>query len=311
MKIIYLYPQTAMTPYLDSDSLWGHIMWGIKRIAPEVDFFSLYKNEPPFIITSPFPFLIKDGKILRFYPKPVFYENPKVKIEQLKSYSKCKFILEEDLIDILDKKNNEKDFIIKNKWEKYDLGYQDADVQQNTIDRLNGTTLEGSLFTNTRRFFKKDSSGFFFLIKGNDLSLVLASLRWLSINGIGRDTSTGKGYFKISNDFEEFNNFNSIKGSNNFVTLSKYYPASDELNYYLDNKINISYELSVKKGKLSKYSMATDVWKKTLTYFNEGSIFSIIQGKKYYGTTPIVKNADSIELKYDALGYGYAFPIYF
>lgn len=76
MKIyqIKLTPLSSFQGYPASDTLFGAICWGIKRIYGEsklTEILQGFQETPKFIISSSFPYVESNSKNLPFFPKPI------------------------------------------------------------------------------------------------------------------------------------------------------------------------------------------------------------------------------------------------
>lgn len=102
--LIYLKP-LSIFPELHSDTLFGAITYAISQLYPEKvdEMVKSFEDEPPFIISSTFPFIFKEdfenGKKIKFYPKIIFPQKSKDLEEKyhpkdFKEYKKVKFIEE-------------------------------------------------------------------------------------------------------------------------------------------------------------------------------------------------------------------------
>ncbi|MBC7196763.1 MAG: hypothetical protein H5U39_05870, partial [Deferribacterales bacterium] len=79
MKIVYLYPKSTFRTDLRSDTLWGILCWAIRLVYGNEELERIIKSyierKPEFIISSTFPFIIKDDKKWHYLPKPNIKEN--------------------------------------------------------------------------------------------------------------------------------------------------------------------------------------------------------------------------------------------
>ena len=109
--LIYLKP-LSIFPELHSDTLFGAITYAISQLYPEKvdEMVKSFEDEPPFIISSTFPFIFKEdfenGKKIKFYPKIIFPQKSKDLEEKyhpkdFKEYKKVKFIEENLFFDLL------------------------------------------------------------------------------------------------------------------------------------------------------------------------------------------------------------------
>jgi len=76
MKIyqIKLTPVSSFQGFPASDTLFGAICWGIKRIYGESRLITIldgFQGKPEFILSSAFPYLESNNSCLPFYPKPI------------------------------------------------------------------------------------------------------------------------------------------------------------------------------------------------------------------------------------------------
>jgi CRISPR type III-A-associated RAMP protein Csm4 len=309
LKIIYIKPKSSFKTCIDSDNLWGSIIWGIRMVysGKEVeDIIGGYLlGKPPFIISSPFLYEIKNNEVIHYLPRPGFKKNyQKIDGKILKKYKKIKYIPDKVFNDLLTGKKNEEEYILSQDWKE--ISIVSENIQHNTINRMSGGTFEGKLFYTSEYFFRKRDGGLYFLFEGKYFELIQSALRWLSVNGVGGDTSTGKGCFEVA--FNECSFLPEVKDATDFMTLSLYYPSVDELSFYSSDKENLSYEIIARKGKMSKFNIRKDVWKNLTPYFREGSIFPE-QKKTDYGRIIITKPKEITGLDYDIYSNGYAFPI--
>ncbi len=322
MKIVYLRPLSSYRTPLRSDTLFGIICWGIRIIWDEKKLLETLKQfkekNPPFIISSAFPFAKVNNKISYFFPKP-FFKPFKLNPEELnpetmsdfKRYKKIKFLPYEIFLNLIQNKITEKDFFLnyRKEWRNYSSAlYNNIIVMHNSIDRLSGSTLkEGGLFMSEDTFYLTNN-GLFFLVEiyNDEYESVLKSVfSFLEHNGLGADSSTGKGNFKIT--IENFPGFPENKKSNRFITLSLYYPSNDERIFFSENINKLWYNTEQRKGKVGgKLFVTNNIIKKRLMMFSEGSGFPEMN-KQFYGENIIVKNVPTLPHK--IFHYGYAFTV--
>ena len=119
--LIYLKP-LSIFPELHSDTLFGAITYAISQLYPEKvdEMVKSFEDEPPFIISSTFPFIFKEdfenGKKIKFYPKIIFPQKSKDLEEKyhpkdFKEYKKVKFIEENLFFDLLKGRLSESDIL--------------------------------------------------------------------------------------------------------------------------------------------------------------------------------------------------------
>lgn len=309
--LIYLKP-LSIFPELHSDTLFGAITYAISQLYPEKvdEMVKSFEDEPPFIISSTFPFIFKEdfenGKKIKFYPKIIFPQKSKDLEEKyhpkdFKEYKKVKFIEENLFFDLLKGKLSESD-ILRN-YNQYtfikgllmresyniDVNFGENIIPNNSVNRITNET-EGIFYTSGNEF---KNMGLFFLVEFMDddyKPIVKAAIKFLKDRGFGRDISTGKGQFDYFID-EEYS-LNHYEG-NYFVTLSRFILNSDDLAHINEFA---SYEIDSKRGKSSSNEI-----RKQIRFFKEGSVFP--DYKKYYG-----RNVSSGKVN-PAIEYGFAFPL--
>lgn len=309
--LIYLKP-LSLFPDLHSDTLFGAITFAISELYPEkVDemISEFNNNQPPFLISSAFPFAYCGEEKIRFFPKLILNQKENnLDTDTLKKYKNIKF-MEEDLfydlikgdiseLDILNNFNDYysfKGFLMKNDY-GIDIDLGEDIVSNNSINPL---TNETKIFYSSSNRFK--NMGMFFLVEFNNPdyeSLILAGIKFLKDRGFGKDISTGKGHFdyEIDENYSIYSQFEHKDNFNYFTTLSRFIPTREDL-VGLDE--NASYEFGSKRGKSSSYDVRRQV-----RFFNEGSVFFNDDSKKYFGKTVSSGN------KSPAVEYGFAFPLY-
>ena len=324
--IFYLSPKSTL-PHLSSDKIFGSIIYGISQLYPDkVDgIVDLFKNEkPPFIISSAFPFIENNGKILRFYPKPMIKSDyveklPKFedvekeikKIKKIKDFAEIEFIDENifnkfvageiDDFEIFNSLNN--DYFIKsekflitkenNKIFNFFINSSVVEIRpQNSINRLIDKT--EFFYTEGQRFSGKN--GLFFLIQFNEdlKNIVLASLRFLEDRGLGYDISSGRGEFTFTFDEEDLFMENNGKY---FTILSRFIPTKIDMEN-ISKKSNYSfYGTGFKQGRKTNGD-----FKQKIRFFKEGSVFQAYN--EVYG-----KVMDNDELKDRYVEYGIPFTV--
>lgn len=336
MKVIYLTPKSGYRGELKSDTVWGHLCWGIRQIYGEseldktIDDFR--SGNPPFVISSLFPVeTIEDKKenkkIIHYFPRPILPATPHKPLPKEWSYQqklaylgekklgrKNKWVSKELLEEVIQgkyKNREELDKVISRNKDQIPPKVEEKMITRNKIDRMKGggtLTLEGGgqLFHTKENFWKSNIS-LFFLINGQT-DKVMGALRYLSHVGIGGDRSTGKGYFNISEpkDFQ-FISEPSDQDCNAMINLSLFHPTCEELADLKGSLYNGN--LSDRQGRLGFYNYA-NVRKNALMIYEEGSLFPVIQFKRQMGRLRKVKSKDpKIHLHHDVYHNGYALMV--
>ena len=102
--LIYLKP-LSLFPELHSDTLFGAITFAMNELYPEKikDMISEFNNnQPPFLISSAFPFFYDDERKIRFFPKLILNQKENnLDTETLKGYKKIKYLEEELFFDLI------------------------------------------------------------------------------------------------------------------------------------------------------------------------------------------------------------------
>ena len=311
--IVYIYP-ISLFPDLHSDKIFGAILATMNDLFPSIinDLIERFKqNNPPFLISSAFPFIKINNKKFRFYPKILLNEKVDLNcdMEIIKNFDNVKFLQEEIFFDII---NGNLSFneILTN----YDSYFQmdefllnqnfDAQnfqnfsnkmiVSQNSINRLNNFPKvfysEGIKYNN--------SHGLFFHISffdNNFVEILKAVLRLLKDRGFGNKISIGRGQFVYEIENEDIYKNHSSKFSTDdhyFVTLSRFIPTDEDLKFI---DLNSNYELGFKRG-INRFGGIC----KQVIFFSEGSTF-LAKKNKYFG-----KIFDSSEYSVE---YGFAFNL--
>ncbi|MDR3222231.1 MAG: type III-A CRISPR-associated RAMP protein Csm4 [Methanobrevibacter sp.] len=310
--LVYIKP-LSIFPELHSDTIFGAIISAINDLYAEVveEILLEFKENPPFILSSAFPYLCDGNKKIKFYPKiitanistnkenksnePIFEED----MDNRKKFKKVRYIQEEiffklasgelkeiDIIKNLDKYNvngdllTNNDLIVKGKTSL-------RTIPNNSVNRISQES-ENIFYSEGYEF--KDM-GLFFFIKFRENKyeeIIKSAIKFLKDRGFGKDISVGKGNFDY-----EIEEYDLAKNEGNyFITLSRYIPNEEDL-----NKINeySAYELGSKRAKASSGEL-----RKQIRFFKEGSTFP--QYNNHYGRiVESGKNSPAIE-------YGYAFP---
>jgi len=318
--LVYLKP-LSIFPELHSDTLFGAITYAISQLYPDKveDMIAEFNNQPPFVLSSTFPFIFKEDKNndfkdvekIRFYPKIIFPKSKedldiKFNPNDFKEYKKVKYLEDKLFFDLVNGKITEnevlKDFknytkvkgLLMSEDYKLDISYGENIIPNNSINRISNET-EGIFYTSGNEF---RNIGLFFLIDFNNeeyIPIVKAAIKFLRDRGFGRDISTGKGQFDyvIDEDYSLDDELDENANYNSFITLSRFIPNENDLKLINESA---SYEISSKRGKSSSNEI-----RKQIRFFKEGSLFPAYS--KYYGR--IVQSGKVNP----AVEYGFAYPL--
>lgn len=303
--LVYIKPKSIF-PDLHSDTLFGAMVSAMADLFPSKvdgmikDFDS---NNPPFILSSAFPFVEVDDKKIRFLPK---FSNDEdfSKIDNMdvfKKFKKIEFLQEELALNIL---KGELSFVeVLNNLDNYhavggllaidefpiDKPFKNMIVPNNSVNRFNHST---KIFYSEGKTFDKCSGLFFFIkIFNEDYRMIIESiLRFLKDRGFGKDISNGKGQFDYEVEDIDVDDIITIDDANSFITLSRYIPDFQKEKIEKDSNYEIGFKRSI--------SRSFEI-RKQVRFFKEGSSFS--GERDYYGM--IVHTGEN------AVEYGYAFPL--
>lgn len=311
--LVYIYP-ISLFPDLHSDRIFGAILATINDLFPLITDSVIERfnhNDPPFLISSAFPFIkIKNNKI-RFYPKILLNEesNFEYDLDTMKNFDDVKF-LEEDIFFGIINGNLSYNEILSNyddyfqidefllnqnsKFQKNQNFSNRRIVTQSSINRLNSNY---KIFYSEGIEYNNDHGLFFHISFFDDkyIEILKAVFRLLKDRGFGSKISIGRGQFTYEiENYDVYENHNSHFSSEDkyFVTLSRFIPTSDDLKFI---DANSNYELGFKRG-----IDRSGINRKQAIFFNEGSTF-LANGNKFFGKL-LDSGKQSIE-------YGFAFNL--
>lgn len=297
MKVVRIYPKFGIRNLLPSDTLWGSLIFAIKRLYGVETFkdilIKFLENNPPFLVSSCFPFDVElNNRIVYYFPIPFIPANLSnvsvltSSVEEMIYYKEFKKIklIEKDYFEkiingSLDEKELFKNFVMWRKNPENVSIFKSISPPKvsytlhNKIDRWNSKTYEaedgGALFWEEEYIFESGKRGLFFLVEG-DLSYLVPALRFLSDVGIAGHNSIGKG--KFSFEIEDLNL--SLPGNpNSQVTLSLLTPSQDDLSELNKIENRFWYELKLRRGFTGVDFEVEAQQKNAVLVFGEGSTF--------------------------------------
>ncbi len=343
-----LTPFTGFQSFPASDTLFGAVCWGIKRLYGEEKLLTMLQefssNKPAFVLSSAFPLLQNEqGTSVAFYPKPInaglsandireIAKNAKEKnikkvmvetITKYKRFKKAEYLSENLFNDAVSGMTE------KQLFEAYISGkiisiksmllrdseyesiftksesrvYKSATVQKNSIDRLTMSTgKEGQTFYQ-QEIYTSNIFNLHFWVMTDDIEFLLPVFKYLEDKGIGGNRSTGKGRFKISIAGEKV--LPEINKSKSFVSLSRYIPSTDEIEWESNRNF---YEVFPYRSKVESDGefKGEDVWKSKVMYLKEGSCLEVRDKKDFFGRTPVVKEIEGQNIYQNGL----ALPVF-
>ncbi|MBT9142121.1 MAG: CRISPR type III-associated RAMP protein Csm4 [Syntrophomonadaceae bacterium] len=292
-----------------------------------------FETHPLFAFSSAFPFWSYNGCLTRFYPNPLLpglspdqvnrlaEEEPKLKvIEKAKIIKKSAWVSEALFFEIVrgecdleglchrlvhrgaHPRDVEKQGLFLMSYEERTRlqmferlqPLKSCDVPRNQIDRVQGTTAEGLLFTDSQLFFAR-GAGLWCLMRAEGETveaLIRPAFRYLADTGIGGERTVGKGHFNIKIE-EAPSPPDTGESANSLLTLSYYLPAGGELQLDLVGYAgyNLVHRWARRESKFPQASAgqtSPPVYKRLVRLFAPGSIFPLTERKEIYGRLALV-----------------------
>lgn len=323
---VRLLPFSSFQALPSSDTLFGAICWGIKRLYGEEKLLETLKEfksgKPGFILSSSFPLLQdKHCRFICFFPKPLnaglsadyideiaqstaeknLKKAMKEIITKYKKFKKAEYLSESlfcNAINGMTEKEFFEDYVFgkiksigsmllqDSEYMPDSMSYKSSTVQRNSIDRFTMSTGEEGQTFYQQEIYASNIFNLHFIIMTDTLSFLLPVLKYLEDNGIGGNRSTGKGRFQIEIMGEK--TLPSISNTKAFVSLSRYIPKTDEIEWEGNRNL---YEVFPYRSKVESDGEfnGEDIWKSRVMYIKEGSCLEAKDKKEFYGWTPVVK----------------------
>jgi len=259
--------------HLQSDTIFGHLCWQVAYGGWEGgtidDFLAPFRaGDPPFVLSDGFPESL--------LPKPLCWRAPRQEEATREDYARRKqmdkgrFVSEADFGRIC-RGGAPQDEFVREAWEE-------AETLHAAIDRNTGTTSgEGNLFQTTALLARRSDDPdpdlpltsrvqLYARCQPGWIEVLEKLLRRMAQSGFGRDKSVGLGAFNVEK-VEPYPGFEPPAGTNGFVVLSSYAPASGD-------PVEGYYRLRTKYGKLSEIVSSGNPWKRPLLQVEPGACFS-------------------------------------
>lgn len=312
---VYMKP---LSPFLKSlprsDTLFGGICWGIRWVFGEDVLTGLLERfdegDPPFVLSSAFPYVEQEGRRLHFVPRPLL--SPSLgesgdleTLRNFKRFKKVRYLERKDFNDLLNGRVTYEELYQRFASERMEKSpeVRPFETPGNAINRLSGTVDEGRLFFSSEA--RVERGGLFFLVRCNDGKVpeyIQGAVRFLGDRGIGGDASVGRGAFEP--EFADEDVVEEPTDGDRCVALSLVHPTVDDLSFLEEQRERLSYEMVKRKGHVESMYMATPrVWKETLLMFAEGSVFPVQGDRCIRGCAPVV-HRDLFPVRQN--GYAYA-----
>ena len=242
------------------------------------------EEEPPFRISSAFPFQILGSNVNYYLPKPLvgpprFYDpthGQRIKREYHKLVQNTQLIR----------------FDTFKKW----LGHEGTTTRIGKIELEDATTDASSLYireirpqhardrlTDSTQIYHtglvhfQHGSGLYFLVELNNTEYFgwdefRAVLRQAGRNGLGGRRSHGNGVFKVTDDTisnldSNWKDLFDLPEQNGFINLSLYLPKT------IDHLSPVAHQLITRRGWCYSSVTPTQMKRQTVTMFGEGSVF--------------------------------------
>jgi CRISPR-associated protein Csm4 len=324
-------PLTSFRTLLQSDTIFGHLMWALRYLEGEPaleSFLQRYRDgDPPLLVSAGFP----SGTL----PVPV-----------LPPRSQASGAEEADLADrvvgsMLRRSLEADDYLPLPQWRELAQAMssetlhrlrrearaalrelrQTAErqaVTRTAVDRITGSAREGQLFVSDEMFYapgrtfdvwhKLEEDG------GKLLDRLTAWWRWIERNGFGGGKSTGHGALRIEGEglAEAGTELPQVEAPNGFVTLSAWVPAQDD-------PMDVTYRTRIKRGKLGESLTSPSPWKKPLLMLEPGAAAHlgrtetvrawygrVVEDMHWVGESVPETQRDAVE---GVVQYGHAFPL--
>ncbi|HAR64173.1 MAG: hypothetical protein DKM50_00920 [Candidatus Margulisiibacteriota bacterium] len=268
MKIIkaIIKPVSSFSSAIHSDTLFGAFCWNYLDKYGEADLKKIIENTD-IVFSNIFP--------LEMLPCPVLPsgEPDFDTVEKYADVKKLKKVQYLPLNCFAGKLTQES--ILEFKKQAVDNNEIKAETQiitRSAINRNTGTVLEGALFSD-REIFYPESALMVFYIMFDESSLpenkVKETIEQMSVFGIGKDKSIGKGCFSV-----EFvpNDLPMHANQTHFISLSNGLP---------DDACELLYGKTI--TKFSRHGRGSRYLKNPIQMYTQGSIFKVKEKRKYYG----------------------------
>ena len=281
-----------------SDTIWGHLCWGLKYNYGEetlLQFIDAYKQgAPPLLISNGFPDdLLPRPKLPDSMPdKHRNLDEQRSEFRNGKNAKGIQFLTKEEFTRAI---NGEK-FV-----PSLEDDFETTVVTlKNQINRMTGTTgagEAGQLFSFEQ--YRWSSISIYLKVVDEFIDRTRELFHHLAQSGYGKRKSAGYGHTKLV-AFEPFAGFPSPADANGFVTLSNFVPAAqDPTSGYWD--------ILVKYGKLGEeFAYGENPFKKPLIMFTAGSSFHDSPCREHYGR--LVRGLSPIHAD-KVVQYGIALPV--
>ncbi|MBR1369679.1 hypothetical protein RJ53_09405 [Methanocalculus chunghsingensis] len=309
MRTVYITPTSAFPRTLPSNTLFGAICSAMAELGgPVGDLVAAFEEDPPFLLTSAFPWFGEEEKV-HLLPAPIL---PPEKLpgealfDAAKKLRKVSYLQsgifaslvegrlsDDEILRDLDRGDGKYRIgsgMLYEKKQDHHFEISRSEIPHNRINRL--SVASEAFFASEG--FRFSNAGLYFLIDFKEKAWeneVLAALRLLADRGFGPKVSSGQGACSIS--FGDTDILPTSTGER-IVTLSRYLP--DDFDLLGEDAF---YNLVRIRGR-----SADGVMKRSVMMLGEGSVFPDTGDDVYGGIARVRDDPPVVE-------YGYAFPIRF
>jgi CRISPR-associated protein Csm4 len=308
-----------------SDTLFGALCWGIRWIEGEPALLSLLARvdagDPPFLVSSAFPYAEAGGGRTFFLPRPLLPPPPAGDAHAVpasaKALRRIRWVSSSLFNEILAGRIGMAGLAsgLQSGELQFHLGAiartdeifpeaREVEVDRNAINRLTGVVEKGILFTSRVEAIRR--GGHYCVLRPRHTGIaerIAAAFRLVADRGIGGDASVGRGHFHVT--FEESEPFNEPPDGEALVTLSLFHPSREDLVHLAANRSRLRYVMEPRRGRLEQmYASHPRIWKPILLCLAEGSIFPPANNREIYGSAPVV-----LDEPFRVRQNGFAFPV--
>jgi CRISPR-associated protein Csm4 len=300
-----------------SDTLFGALCWGIRWTCGESALLDTLEacdqGNPPFLISSAFPFAEGTSGPVYYLPRPLHWPilSPGHDLESLahgkriRRAAYCSHSIFHAVVagrpPLLDLLGEPQVGCLAAPGEAVPA-LEDVDVDRNAINRVTGAVQEGRLFFGQETGIGR--GGVFFLVRVRQASiqsLLQAALRFVEERGIGGDASVGRGQVRIA--VEDGDLLSDDSALPRQITLSLLHPSARDREHLAAVAGRSAYRLTKRKGRVeSLYAPTEQPWKSTLVMLAEGSVFPRDGDRVVYGAAPVVKEVP-FRVRHNGFGY--------
>ena len=304
MQAVYLTPRSTFPAAYPSNTLFGAICTGLSDLGYDVDgLISRYPEDPPFILSSTFPYVTAGGRIHHFLPCPLLPPldlRREEDFDNAKRFKRVRYLHEDVFRDLAGGDLRLADLIAGLGDYAIDRGMlaresktpvlerDEVEIPHNRINRLSS---ESEAFYHTYGSMIRNG-GYYFLIRFYDTAWeppVRAALRFLEDRGVGPRTSGGQGQFTLS--FGDMA-IQEQPEEPYLMSLSRFAPGSLAAFGGM-----VWYDLISIRGR-----SGDGVMKKKISMLAEGSVFANLH-RPSYGSVAVVRDSPQV------VEYGMAFLV--